>query len=83
MRIPCPYCGERSSGEFICRGEAAGSPRAADGDAGDRLYLRQNPAGVAHELWYHVHGCRQWLILARDTRTHDIISARLAAERPS
>ncbi|HET9019337.1 MAG TPA: sarcosine oxidase subunit delta, partial [Acetobacteraceae bacterium] len=34
--------------------------------------LRDNPAGSLRDFWQHVHGCRRWLIVTRDTRTHAI-----------
>ncbi|MCH9852965.1 MAG: sarcosine oxidase subunit delta, partial [Alphaproteobacteria bacterium] len=42
------------------------------------VYLRDNPAGEHKELWYHEHGDRSWLIVTRDTITHDIINVELA-----
>ena len=30
------------------------------------------------ELWYHGGGCRSWLRVVRDTRTHEIESVALA-----
>ena len=36
------------------------------------VYLRDNPAGPHRELWYHGAGCRSWLVVERDTRTHAI-----------
>jgi sarcosine oxidase subunit delta len=80
MRIPCPYCGSRDAQEFVYRGDA--SPvRPADPDPErvfDYLYLRDNPAGPLREHWYHAQGCRNWLVVARDTRTHQISGAGLA-----
>lgn len=81
MRIPCPYCGSRDAHEFAYRGDAAVA-RPVDGDAAafaDYVYLRDNPAGVLREHWYHARGCRNWLIVERDTRTHAVTGARLAA----
>ena len=88
MRIPCPYCGPRDLREFSFLGdaEAAGSALAdatpaASGDADDeasRVYLRANPAGRHRGLWYHESGCRSWLAVERDTRTHEIFSVSLA-----
>jgi len=80
MRIPCPYCGERDSGEFVSRGDAA--PQRPDADAGleafcDYVYLRDNPAGAISELWYHASGCRNWLTVERDTLTHRVSGAAL------
>ena len=36
------------------------------------VYLRDNPAGPLDELWHHVGGCRAWLVVRRDVRTHAI-----------
>ncbi len=48
----------------------------------DYVYLRDNPAGAHRELWYHGAGCRSWLVVARDTRTHQIArSPRRSRER--
>lgn len=82
MRIACPYCGERESSEFSYLGEAQGLRPSPDGpDSAMRfyeaVYLRDNPAGAHAELWYHLHGCRSWLRVCRDTRTHEISSATL------
>ena len=86
MRLPCPCCGERSVEEFSYFGDA-GPRRPTDGGAAptaawtDYVYLRDNPAGPHRELWYHGVGCRSWVVLTRDTRTHAILDARLARER--
>jgi len=87
MRIKCPYCGERDAHEFTYRG-AAGLQRP-DPDAADAqdafvayVYLRDNPAGPLTERWYHRAGCRAWVVVERDTRTHEIASAALAAFMP-
>lgn len=42
------------------------------------VYLRDNPAGVHRELWYHGQGCRRWLRVVRDTRDHRILGAEFA-----
>ena len=41
-------------------------------------YLRDNPAGPHEELWYHGFGCRSWLRVKRDTRTHEIFAVEQA-----
>lgn len=46
----------------------------------EMVYLRHNPAGPHGELWYHAFGCRSWLIVTRDTRTHEILAAKLAKQ---
>lgn len=83
MRIPCPFCGPRDAREFVCRGDAA--PRRPAGEAADDeamfayVYLRDNPLGAHEEHWYHAQGCRQWLVVSRNTLTHAVSGARLAA----
>lgn len=80
MRIPCPYCGERDSQEFVYRGDAG--PRRPTGEDGffAYVYLRDNPAGRLQEHWYHAQGCRNWIVVTRDTRDHRIDRAVLAVE---
>ncbi len=88
MRIPCPFCGERDLTEFSYLGDASyvrpdtSEASAGDPDAAGRyveaVYLRDNPAGLHTELWYHTSGCRTWLRVTRDTRTHEIGSAEFA-----
>lgn len=80
MRIPCPYCGERDSSEFVYRGDASVERPAADQEFYDYVYTRENPAGRMREHWCHVQGCRNWLVVTRDTRTHEIFGAILAKE---
>ena len=85
MRIPCPFCGSRDSAEFSYLGDATvvrpeTSRLGADVAAAmyDYVYLRENPAGVVREHWYHAAGCHGWLIVERDTRTHRITAATLS-----
>jgi len=84
MRITCPHCGERDVGEFAYYGDA--TKRRPDGsfELGaflEYVYPRDNPAGRHRELWYHVGGCRGWLIANRDTRTHEIFGVETAHDR--
>ncbi|HYZ62485.1 MAG TPA: sarcosine oxidase subunit delta [Acetobacteraceae bacterium] len=78
MRLPCPYCGERGREEFSYLG-AAGlvrpEPDAPFEAWHDYVYLRENPAGPHRELWHHLYGCRRWLVVTRDTRTHEVLGA--------
>jgi sarcosine oxidase subunit delta len=46
----------------------------------DYVYIRDNPAGPMRELWYHAQGCRNWIVVTRDTRTHEIFGAVLARD---
>lgn len=85
MRIPCPICGARDRREFYYQGAALALDRP-DEDAGDAawqdyVHLRENPAGVTRDLWYHESGCSAWLVVTRNTLTHEILSAELAATR--
>ncbi len=75
MRILCPHCGERGNQEFLYRGAAdltRPEADALDAEWHDYVYLRDNPFGSHRELWQHVYGCRRWLMVTRDTRTHAI-----------
>lgn len=45
----------------------------------EAIYLRDNPAGLHNELWYH-NGCRSWLQVTRDTRTHAVFAVDFAGQ---
>ena len=78
MRIPCPHCGERGHEEFSYLGPAGLTRPPPDAPLEtwhNYVHLRDNPAGPHRELWHHVHGCRRWLIVTRDTRTHLVFGA--------
>jgi len=82
MRIACPHCGERGNEEFSFLGAAGLLRPAADAPAEDwhaYVYQRDNPAGANSELWHHLNGCRRWLVVTRDTRTHAIAAVVDAA----
>lgn len=87
MQIPCPWCGPREQQEFRCGGEAhivrPADPAALD-DAGwaDYLFMRSNPRGIHRDMWNHVHGCRRWFYLARDTVTDQILAVYKVGEPP-
>jgi heterotetrameric sarcosine oxidase delta subunit len=83
MRIHCPFCGERDHGEFSYLGDANAlrpDPAAPDAEARfyEAVYVRGNPAGPHEELWYHASGCRSWLRVERNTRTHEILAVSFA-----
>jgi heterotetrameric sarcosine oxidase delta subunit len=85
MRIPCPYCRDRDSSEFVYRSDATPVRPAEDGSVEafhDYVYLRENPAGIIREHWYHAYGCRNWIVVERDTRSHAISDAALAQGAP-
>jgi methylglutamate dehydrogenase subunit B len=86
LRIPCPYCGPRGNEEFTYLGDAGVTrpdPERADAGAAfhDYVYLRDNPSGAHRELWYHGGGCRKWLVVTRNTRTHEIGAVTFADAR--
>lgn len=84
MRIPCPFCGDRDHQEFSFLG-AAGlirpDPVASDAQKQfhDYVHIRENTAGVATELWLHAHGCRTWIVVTRNTLTHEITRSDYAS----
>ena len=75
LRITCPFCGERDHSEFTYGGDATvvypdlSAPLEAWIQA---VYVRRNPKGPHRERWQHSDGCRLWLIIERDTTTHEI-----------
>ena len=75
LRIDCPVCGLRDESEFAYGGDASTKrPGQANSDETtwhDFVFLRDNPAGVHLEYWHHVMGCRHWLIVERNTLTHE------------
>ena len=84
MRITCPNCGARDRREFYYQGHALALDRPAP-DAGaeawdDYLHNRENPAGMTQELWCHEAGCGAWLVVERDTVTHQIHSVTFATK---
>lgn len=84
MRISCPLCGERPLEEFVYRGDATvkrPDETAPIADWVSYVYLRDNPKGAHREHWRHVSGCGSWLVVDRDTVTHEIIS--VAEARPT
>jgi len=85
MRICCPYCGDRDSREFGYLGDAAlkrPDPIAPDalGQFTAYVYRRDRTPGAHREFWYHVAGCHAWLVVTRNTLTHDILAVESAKE---
>ena len=74
MLIDCPHCGERAQAEFAYE-RTLDSIVTLDMPPEEvlaRLFSRVNPRGEDRELWRHAYGCRQWIVLRRDRRTHAI-----------
>ena len=86
MIINHPLLGPRDSQEFTYLGDANLIDRPdwqAEGameQFHDYGYLRDNPAGQHQELWYHEQGDRSWLVVTRDTLTHEITQVELARD---
>lgn len=86
MIIEHPLLGPRDAAEFTYLGDAAmiDQPDWQSGDAirefHDYLYLRDNPAGEHRELWFHEQGDRSWLVVTRNTTTHEITKVELARD---
>lgn len=84
IRINCPVCGLRTETEFSYGADATVQrPDQSNTNMQawvDYVFIRDNPRGWHREYWHHVQGCRQWLILERNTLTHDIGECWLARE---
>jgi heterotetrameric sarcosine oxidase delta subunit len=39
----------------------------------DRGFFHNNTEGVISEAWFHLYGCRRWIVVQRDTRTDQIL----------
>ena len=80
MRINCPYCGLRDLAEFTYHGDADHAlerPEPAKKNSAawnSWVFDRSNNAGHHRELWQHTGGCRGFMVVTRDTVTHEIIS---------
>ena len=85
MIINHPLLGPRDASEFTYMGDAALIDRpdpatATAQDFHDYAYLRDNPAGWHAELWFHEAGDRSWLVVTRNTLTHEIKDVKLARD---
>jgi len=84
MRLTCPVCGERDLREFYYMGDAVALARP-DSEAGeaawdDYVHNRDNPAGVTRDLWQHEAGCAAWIVVTRNTVSHEVLETALAAD---
>ena len=86
MIINHPLLGPRDAAEFYYLGDASlmDRPDWQASDAAEQFYeyqyLRDNAAGEHREFWYHEHGDRSWLVVTRDTLTHEITKVELARD---
>lgn len=75
--IVCTHCGPRNSDEFTYQGEPTPRPDAAGTDAAEwrrYLYMKTNRRDWVIERWFHVAGCRRYLMLERHTMSNEIRS---------
>ena len=86
MIIDHPLLGPRDASEFIYLGDVSllNRPNWDEEKSEDNfykyLYLRENVAGTHKELWFHQQGDRSWLVISRNTVTHEIFKVELATE---
>jgi len=86
MIIKHPLLGPRDASEFTYLGDASLIDRpdwqseTAAQDFYEYQYLRDNPAGLHQELWFHESGDRSWLVVTRNTLTHEITDVQLARD---
>ena len=86
MIINHPLLGPRDSSEFVYLGDAnlINRPDGQEDTAVQHFveygYLRDNIAGIHRELWFHEYGDRSWLVVTRDTLSHEIKEVRLASD---
>jgi len=85
MIIEHPLLGPRDIHEFVYVGDASllNRPKWDSEDAEQKfyeyMYLRKNSAGIHQELWFHQQGDRSWLVVSRNTLTHEIIKVDLVS----
>ena len=86
MILNHPLLGPRDSSEFTYLGDAKlierpdpDSENAID-DFYKYAYLRNNPAGWHKELWFHEAGDHSWLVVTRNTLTHEIFKVEMARD---
>ena len=87
MIINHPLLGPRDSEEFVYLGTAdlikRPNNREEDASAEDFYqyqYIRENIAGDHRELWYHEQGDQSWLVVTRNTLSHEILNVELAQD---
>ena len=86
MIINHPLLGPRDAQEFTYLGDASliDRPDWQAEDAAEQFYnyqyLRNNLAGEHRELWFHEGGDRSWLVVTRNTVTHEISNVELARD---
>ena len=81
--IACPHCGHRNSNEFTFNGEVVTRPGPDPDPVTWRryLYMKTNATGWQEERWFHVSGCRRFLMIERNQDTNEIRMVRDYGDR--
>ncbi|MEM6303904.1 MAG: sarcosine oxidase subunit delta [Pseudomonadota bacterium] len=83
IKIDCPIFGPRPETEFVYGGDATVERPELSEDTPepwlDYVFLRDNPRGTHKEYWQHIQA-RHWLVVERNTLTHEIVAVSLANE---
>ena len=86
MIINHPLLGPRDAAEFVHLGDVSlidrpdWQAKGAQNQFYEYLYQRDNPAGEYQELWYHEQGDRSWLVVTRNTLTHEVSNVAMASD---
>jgi sarcosine oxidase subunit delta len=85
MLIRCPHCGVRPVEEFTFLGDAVPMrPESNDPATTEAWYeyvfVRDNPKGRINEFAHHAGGCRTWIVVDRDTVTHEVFGTMTARD---
>lgn len=86
LLIYCPYCEEeRSELEFRGAGDAhivrpTNMAEISDEAFEEFFFLRDNPKGIIHERWRHMHGCGRFFNAVRHTVTDKFVMTYKAGE---
>ena len=72
LRIGCPVCGLRDETEFVYGGDATVAASRPHGETDAEEWSTTSScatirAAPHREYWHHAAGCRQWLVVERDT----------------
>ena len=87
LQIKCPWCGLRDQTEYSY-GREYGQKRPDDSVEGSPewvsyVYWRDNHKGEHKEYWHHTSGCRQWLVVTRNTLENVVVGEPVFARSKS
>ena len=80
-----PLLWKREQSEFKA-GEAhvvrPKQPTELSDDGGQNIFYEKNIKGIQFERWNHIHGCRKWFNIVRDTSNDEIKAVYRMGEKP-